>query len=62
MNGGGGGGGGEGRGGGRAGQPENGRRAERHAGEISVASTPGVGTEFKVTVPAESAVAAGGIV
>jgi two-component system NtrC family sensor kinase len=35
---------------------------EQHAGEISVASTPGVGTEFKVTVPAESAVAAGGIV
>jgi two-component system NtrC family sensor kinase len=35
---------------------------EQHAGEISVASTPGVGTEFRVTVPAESAVAAGGIV
>ena len=34
---------------------------EQHAGEISVSSTPGVGTEFRVTVPAETAVPAGGI-
>jgi two-component system NtrC family sensor kinase len=34
---------------------------EQHAGEISVASEPGVGTEFKVTLPAETAVPAGGI-
>jgi two-component system NtrC family sensor kinase len=32
---------------------------EQHAGEISVDSTPGVGTEFRVTVPAASAAPAG---
>jgi two-component system NtrC family sensor kinase len=32
---------------------------EQHAGEISVHSTPGVGTEFKVTVPAAIAAPAG---
>jgi signal transduction histidine kinase len=32
---------------------------EQHAGEISVDSTPGVGTEFRVTVPAAVAAPAG---
>jgi two-component system NtrC family sensor kinase len=32
---------------------------EQHAGEISVHSTPGVGTEFRVTVPAAAAAPAG---
>src|SRR5208283_2018079 len=32
---------------------------EQHAGEISVHSTPGVGTEFRVTVPAAAAATAG---
>jgi two-component system NtrC family sensor kinase len=32
---------------------------EQHAGEISVRSTPGEGTEFVVTLPATAAVAAG---
>jgi two-component system NtrC family sensor kinase len=34
---------------------------EQHAGDISVSSAPGVGTEFRVTVPAEIAVPARGI-
>jgi two-component system NtrC family sensor kinase len=32
---------------------------EQHAGEITVNSTPGVGTEFQVALPAAAAVPAG---